>query len=286
MNLSSNASNVFPKLPSLRAMGLLNYYIRSGGYVPTAKVASEFAEGRDAIRSALAELVDRGIVEVERSRVGNQWSSKYRLNSGGIKQLVGISGPLTVDPLLDENTITVSTKDSIYISNGTFINRKTPIEMNTKQSLVSKKEKEETEPDVSSYIQTGWPTKSPKSHRTAKPEDTWTTQEIAAEFIHTAYSQGFADTGTIPGDEVAKIINKLVTDGMTRYQILHLARKYFAVNLLWIGKQYSKSLWARFMSFAYEYRNTVEREPMQNLYISTPEEKAHQERMLGLLRKD
>jgi hypothetical protein len=92
-----NQENQIPEINtqiSLRAIGLLAHYHAAGAYVPTAVVAKSFAEGRDAIRKALGELVDHGYVNVERYRVGSQWSTKYSLAVSTSDPPVGLSGPL------------------------------------------------------------------------------------------------------------------------------------------------------------------------------------------------
>jgi hypothetical protein len=98
--------------------------------------------------------------------------------------------------------------------------------------------------------------------------------------MHIAYEKGFASV-SIPGDEVGKIMNKLFSDGLTRYQILQLIRKFFLTNI-WPSKVHPRSLWASFMSFAYEWKNTVNKEPVN--YALSPEALKHQQKMLKLLQ--
>ena len=74
-NFNSNQSASI----SLRAVGLLIFYKSQGHYVPTDQVVLHFREGRDAIRSALGELVDHGFVAAEKYRVGKQWTTRYEL---------------------------------------------------------------------------------------------------------------------------------------------------------------------------------------------------------------
>ena len=80
---------------SLRAIGLLAHYQAAGCYVSSQKVAEAFSEGRDAVRTALAELVKHGYVDAEKYRVGNQWSTKYSLNPSVLDPPGGFSGSLT-----------------------------------------------------------------------------------------------------------------------------------------------------------------------------------------------
>ena len=92
-----NQENQLPEINthiSLRAIGLLAHYHAAGGYVPAIEVAKSFAEGRDAIRKALSELVDHGYVSAERYRVGSQWSTKYSLIVSSSDPPSGFSGSL------------------------------------------------------------------------------------------------------------------------------------------------------------------------------------------------
>jgi hypothetical protein len=97
--------------------------------------------------------------------------------------------------------------------------------------------------------------------------------------MHIAYDEGFASV-PIPGDEVGKIMNKLFSDGLTRYQILKLIRKFFVTNI-WPGQSHPRSLWASFMQFAYKWKDAVDKEPVN--YAHSPEMLKHQEKMLKLL---
>ena len=117
------------------------------------------------------------------------------------------------------------------------------------------------------------------NHRSNKPEVEWTTKDLVTEFMHIAYEEGFASV-PIPGDEVGKIMNKLFSDGLTRYQILQLIRKFFVTNI-WPSMIHPRSLWASFMSFAYKWKDAVDKEPVN--YRFSPEVLEHQKKMLKLL---
>ena len=95
MYSSKTLTQVGPAKISLRAIGLLAQYETAGRYIPSAQVAQSFSEGRDAVRTALAELVTHGYVNAEQYRVGSQWSTKYTLNRSATDPPVGFSGLLT-----------------------------------------------------------------------------------------------------------------------------------------------------------------------------------------------
>ena len=95
MYSSKTSTQVGPAQLSLRAIGLLAQYEAVGHYIPSTQVAQSFSEGRDAVRTALAELVTHGFVNAEQYRVGSQWSTKYTLNRCATDPPVGFSGALT-----------------------------------------------------------------------------------------------------------------------------------------------------------------------------------------------
>ena len=140
--------------------------------------------------------------------------------------------------------------------------------------------------DLNAAITYGWPKKTTlREHRSSKPEASWNTQDLATEFAAIAYSEGFATPGSVPGGEVGKIINKLVADGFTRYQILQLIRKYF-VHLLFRCRYFPSTLWANFCSYAYRMKGTVDFEPPRPSEPMSESELAHQTKMLKLLKGD
>ena len=144
--------------------------------------------------------------------------------------------------------------------------------------------------DSQSPITVGWPKKSTLApHRNDKPEQEWSTKDLAAEFAATAYREGFAEPGTIPGDEVGRIINTLVKSGFTRYQILQLIKNYFW-HIKMRGYGLRISLWANFMGYAYKFKNRVDREPpkddFSDDYYKSEEFLTRQARMLKLLKPE
>jgi hypothetical protein len=144
--------------------------------------------------------------------------------------------------------------------------------------------------DKQSPITIGWPKKSTFApHRNDKPEQEWSTKDLAAEFAATAYREGLAEPGTIPGDEVGRIINTLVKSGFTRYQILQLIKNYFWHIKMW-GYGLKITLWANFMGYAYKFKNRVDTEPPRdnydNEYFKSEEFLARQARMLKLLKPE
>lgn len=115
--------------------------------------------------------------------------------------------------------------------------------------------------NVEKVITVGWPSKATLSpSRLDKPVEDWNTRDLAAYFASRAYEEGFAYPGSIPGDQVGRIINKLVSDGLTRYQIHQLMKRYFEHVRMW-GRPSHSSLWGNFLGYAYKFQNAARKEP-------------------------
>ena len=280
---------VNPVLLSLRAIGLLQFYRDAGRALPAHEVTSFVREGRDAIRVAMKELEDAGLIEFHKFQVNGQWRTEVHLVQTPFStQLTGngFSGPLPEDPLLttsDTTTSDISTSTNDYsLDIDTYTNKKSKLRL-VKEEKKKKEEKTRTKesdflPGISVHRLGIDPIGDP-NHRSNKPEVEWTTKDLVTEFMHIAYDEGFASV-PIPGDEVGKIMNKLFSDGLTRYQILKLIRKFFVTNI-WPGQSHPRSLWASFMQFAYKWKDAVDKEPVN--YAHSPEMLKHQEKMLKLL---
>jgi len=276
-------------LLSLRAIGLLRFYRDAGRAMPANEVAAFVKEGRDAIRAAMKELEDAGLIKFHKFQINGQWRTEVQLVHKPFSQEIsenGFSGPLPEDPLLTTSDITTSditTSTNDYsLDIDTYTNKKSKLRL-VKEEKKKKDEKTITKesdflPGISLHRLGIDPIGNP-NHRSNKPEVEWTTKDLVTEFMHIAYDRGFASE-SIPGDEVGKIMNKLFSDGLTRYQILKLIRKFFLTNI-WPNKIHPRSLWASFMQFAYQWKDTVDKEPVS--YALSPEALKHQKKMLKLL---
>jgi len=276
---------------SLRALGLLQFYRDAGRALPANEVAPLVKEGRDAIRAAMKELIDAGLIEFHKFQINGQWRTEVQLVQKPFSQQLtenGFSGSLLEDPLLTTSDITTS--DITTSTNDYSLNIDTYTNKKSKLRLVKEEKKNEEEksivpesdflPGISVHRLGVDPIGDP-NHRSKKPEVEWTTKDLVTEFMHIAYDEGFASV-PIPGDEVGKIMNKLFSDGLTRYQILKLIRKFFVTNI-WPGQSHPRSLWASFMQFAYKWKDAVDKEPVN--YAHSPEMLKHQEKMLKFLAR-
>lgn len=277
-------------LLSLRAIGLLRFYRDTGRALPANEVAAFVKEGRDAIRAAMKELEDAGLIKSHKFQINGQWRTEVQLVQKPFSQEItgnGFSGPLPEDPLLTTSDITtsdISTSTNYYsLDIDTYTNKKSKLRLVKEEK---KKEEEKTITKESDFLpgisvhRLGIDPIGDPNHRSNKPEVEWTTKDLVTEFMHIAYDRGFASV-SIPGDEVGKIMNKLFSDGLTRYQILKLIRKFFLTNI-WPSKIHPRSLWASFMQFAYKWKDTVDKEPVN--YALSPEALKHQKKMLKLLQ--
>ena len=281
-------------LLSLRAIGLLRFYKDLGRALPANEVAAFVKEGRDAIRAAMKELEDAGLIKFHKFQINGQWRTEVQLVQKPFSQEItgnGFSGALPEDPLLTSSYITTSHITTSHITTSTndySLDIDTYTNKKSKLRLVKEEKKKEEEkiittesefpPGVSVHRLGIDPIGDP-NHRSNKPEVNWTTKDLVSEFMHIAYERGFASV-PIPGDEVGKIMNKLFSDGLTRYQILQLIRKFFVTNI-WPSMIHPRSLWASFMSFAYKWKDAVDKEPVN--YRLSPEFLEHQKKMLKLL---
>ena len=276
-------------LLSLRAIGLLHFYRDAGRALPAHEVMALVREGRDAIRAAMKELEEAGLIKSHKFQINGQWRTEVQLVQNHFSQEItgnGFSGPLPEDPLLTTSDITTS--DITTSTNDYSLDIDTYTNKKSKLRLVKEEKKKEEEksivtesdflPGISIHRLGIDPIGDP-NHRSNKPEVEWTTKDLVTEFMHIAYEEGFASV-PIPGDEVGKIMNKLFSDGLTRYQILQLIRKFFVTNI-WPSMIHPRSLWASFMSFAYKWKDAVDKEPVN--YRLSPEFLEHQKKMLKLL---
>ena len=276
-------------LLSLRAIGLLHFFRDAGRALPAHEVTALVREGRDAIRAAMKELEEAGLIKFHKFQINGQWRTEVQLVQKPFSQEItgnGFSGPLPEDPLLTTSDITTS--DITTNTNDYSLDIDTYTNKNSKLRLVKEEKKKEEEksivtesdflPGISIHRLGIDPIGDP-NHRSNKPEVEWTTKDLVTEFMHIAYEGGFASV-PIPGDEVGKIMNKLFSDGLTRYQILQLIRKFFVTNI-WPSMIHPRSLWASFMSFAYKWKDAVDKEPVN--YSFSPELLEHQKKMLKLL---
>ena len=276
-------------LLSLRAIGLLHFYRDAGRALPAHEVTALVREGRDAIRAAMKELEEAGLIKSHKFQINGQWRTEVQLVQKPFSQEItgnGFSGPLPEDPLL--TTSDIATSDITTSTNDYSLDIDTYTNKKSKLRLVKEEKKKEEEksivtesdflPGISIHRLGIDPIGAP-NHRSNKPEVEWTTKDLVTEFMHIAYEEGFASV-PIPGDEVGKIMNKLFSDGLTRYQILQLIRRFFVTNI-WPSMIHPRSLWASFMSFAYKWKDAVDKEPVN--YRFSPELLEHQKKMLKLL---
>jgi hypothetical protein len=86
---------------SMRAIFALQYFINSREGISAARLVPEVAEGRDAIRTALKELRDAGLITTRKERVGKDIKTVSFVTEAGFVE-AGLWG-LTIPPLLQQS---------------------------------------------------------------------------------------------------------------------------------------------------------------------------------------
>lgn len=72
---------------SLRALGLLRELAELDSVPPAEVLATQFKEGRDAIRTALKELNKNGYIRTYRAKAGSRYMTTTRVTSAGFQRL-------------------------------------------------------------------------------------------------------------------------------------------------------------------------------------------------------
>jgi hypothetical protein len=104
-----------------------------------------------------------------------------------------------------------------------------------------------------SGISTGWPTViGDPNHRRNKPDDRWTSRDIAVEFMARTYEWDHEITN-VPGADVGRIINGLIREGMTTIQCLQMVRRFFEdeIDNYLLEIINGITIWECFMRFSY-----------------------------------
>ena len=132
---------------SMRALFALQYFINSREGISAAKLVPEVTEGRDAIRTALRELRDAGLILTRKERVGKDIKTVSYVTEAGFVE-AGLWG-LTIPPLLLQN-VQNSNISNIYAYSAININ-KTTIDERLEEEKMGYEFFEGTSPGVSEH---------------------------------------------------------------------------------------------------------------------------------------
>ena len=296
---------VNPKL-SLRARSLFYYFVEKGRVISADELRStkEFPEGRDALQSAINELKDLKYVKSVRVQNNGQWIARLKFTEEAKKLLStepAFSGHLYIDNYIATNTSDISTRANIVNNpNGLLTIGAAPLKENEmswnldgeEEAPKAKRGEEETIAGVVGKVddrqaRLNAKYKKPvKAQRSSKdrintPEELWSTTDLIAEFYDLVEKAAPNTSSQVNNKYLATWINKQVSEGTQRYELLKAMRMFFAdprnLNDLGIGKP----LWQRFFSY-YPTIQGIVKNPEQPTY-STDKFKAHQEKMMRLL---
>lgn len=300
---------------SLRARGLMAYYVELGRVVSADELSAAVPEGRDAIQAAINELKQSHYIKTTREWNGKSWSRRMDFTDSAKTLLFpnnGFSGLLYIDSGLTTNTGTSTSTNNLPTSTTTytyknFENKKeeevempwnldgeeTPEgEFHRKSQMRRVKIMREAEaaPGAVGKVLDKKAIRNAKykarvdedslSHRSNKPEEDWNTNDLIAEFYELTNQHAPGVPSQVNAGEIAKCINKMYREGVSRQSMLKAIRMFFSDprNLHDAGT--GLPLWRRFMGYYPTVHALTKKEPV--VYM-TEEDLAHQEKMLKLL---
>lgn len=298
---------------SMRARGLFAYYQELGRVVSADELSAVMPEGRDAIQSAINELRRAKYIQTTREWNGTKWISVMNFTKEAKMSKVvkpGFSGLLCV-------CSTTATMTSDYVDNtilellrSSNISRTSPskenggdemgwnldgeeeIESKSQMRRIKYMREAEADPGAVGKVEDrqaklkakyGVKESDPTKHRSHKPEELWSTKDVVAEF---ASLLGASSAGNVPlqinTQQFAIWINKMVSQGVTRQQMLEAVRMFFEDprNLNEAGM--GEPMWRRFIRYFQTVAGIVVNveEPVSHVDENFL---AHQEKMLKLL---
>jgi hypothetical protein len=290
---------------SLTARGLFAYYAELGRVASSEEISAAVPEGRDAVRNAMRELKQSNYIKAVKVQINGHWRTELRFTDYAKKWLAtddGFSGAL-----ITVSDITTSTSDIATSTNRLHTNTK------TKEMLRISKEREESEMawpiddekpqpkkrnqvdesdtgaigkliDRQTLLNKKYKAKVSEdslSHRTNKPEEDWTTEDLVLEFYDLADQHAAGFVNQVNKAELSKMINKFNREGVERIEMLKAIRMFFSDkrNLHDLGV--GKPLWIRFIAYFPTVQGLVKK-PAVTEYVSD-DFKATQEKMIKLL---
>lgn len=272
---------------SLRARGLYMLYKSIGEVISSTETQKLVPEGRDAIRKAMSELKAFGYIEEVRYQTGyGHWNVLFRFPVDG-KPGDGFSGDLS--------------RCTDYIANSDIT---LALFSNENKSSVSGTPKEEEEvmgwkdwedeptgsvgklpPDKKvlrqeKYTKSKIASTKASTLRHERPEESWTTDDLLAEFYSLTRQHGAGAPSQVNGRNLASWINKHVGEGVPRKAILDAMRMFFDDPRLIRDPGVGQPFWRRFVAFYPTVHGIVTR-----IDNSTDDDdtSAHQAKMLKLL---
>ena len=294
---------------SMRARGLFAYYAELGRVVAADELSAVMPEGRDAIQGAINELKRGQYIMTTREWNGTKWFSAMKFTEAAKKLLslnTGFSGLLYINSDATTSTST-SNKPIVELLRSSTISRTASSkseggpemgwDLDGEQPAPKKRFRIDAEDDSSGAVgkvedkkalrQAKYGAKDldsdPMRNRSHKPESEWATKDLVAEFASLLNKSDARDVPMqINTQQLAIWINKMVSEGVTRQQMLLAIRMFFEdprnLNDAGVGVQ----IWRRFIAYYPTAHGLVTREELPASYVDE-EFKAQQDKMLRLL---
>ena len=285
---------------SLRARGLIAYYVELGRVVSADELSAAVPEGRDAIQVAINELKQSGYVKTTREWNGKSWHRNMQFTNGAKELLfpnTGFSGLSYIDSDIATNTSISTSANNLLTIASTFTNKKEEEmgwnldgkeEEKPKRRSIRVAVEEEAAGEVGKISDkkalrnAKYKGKAEDSldHRINKPEKDWGTNDLVAEFYDLTNKHAPGVPGQVNAAEVAKCINKIYRDGVERETILKAIRMFFEDPRNLHNSGVGIPLWRRFMTYYPTIHGLVVKEKTT---YADEDFLAHQEKMLKLL---
>lgn len=288
---------------SMRARGLMAYYVELGRVVSADELSAVMPEGRDAIQGAINELKQSNYIKTTREWNGKTWHRVMSFTEPAKTLLfpnTGFSGLLYIDSDIATNTSISTSTNNLHTSTSAFTNKEKKGEEEMAWNLDGEEEKpkrksfrvevEDTPGSVGKILDkqaarnAKYKAKVEEdslSHRSNKAEEDWTTNDLVAEFYDLTNKVAPGLPYQVNAQEIAKCVNKFYREGADRVVILKAIRMFFEDNnnLLQVGS--GLPLWRRFMAYYPKVQQNLSKKAT-TVYM-TDEDLAHQEKMLKLL---
>jgi hypothetical protein len=276
---------------SLRARGLYLLYRSMGEVLPASEVSQLVPEGRDAIRKAMSELKEHGYIEEIRYQTAyGHWHVLLRF-TGAWKTEDGFSGHLchcTECIANSDRTLVLFSNENNTRVSGTPKENEMGWpgfdESSTKDDevvgAVGKLPEDKKAIRQQKYTKTKIEASRSSSTRSERPEDTWTTDDLLAEFYDLTRQHAPGVPSQVNGKSLASWLNQRVGQGTPRVALLKAIRLFFNDPRVVRDPGVGQPLWRRFIAFYPTVHGIVTR--VDNDY-QDDDTSSHEEKMLRLL---
>lgn len=300
-----------PRL-SLKARGLYAMYIEYGRVLSADELSAAVPEGRDSIRAAMKELKLANYIRAVRQNINGRWIthlkfSDERLNMPFSKTPAhtddGFSGVCYIDNYSTNSDIANSSNSNTVTNVTVLLREQAPEEDKMGWNLDGEEEAPQPKKKFGlqidddlvgsvgqvvdkaamrrvKYKQTKLEAHPESMHRAERPEETWSTKDLIAEFYDLLREKAPGVPSQVNATRLAGWINKHVGQGTPRVAILKAIRMFFDDPRMFHDVGIGRPLMERFMAYYPSVHGIVNR--AETSYVDD-DFLAHQEKMLKLL---